>query len=159
MKMDYSEKLNLKELSYALEGLENKNIDDNIKLSTHKFVEYILKFNKSKIETYKVIKDNIIEKDKDKIDTNEIILLENKISKLKIKNKEIKEQMKVLNNKLIDFEEIYNKKDKTICELNKKISSYIKENIDMSNKLKNKKSKENIPFKKIDELQSLKQTC
>jgi len=52
MKMDFSERQNLKELCYALEGLECKNnSDDNLKVSTLKFIDYVKQFSKSFTES------------------------------------------------------------------------------------------------------------
>lgn len=157
MKMDYSEKQNLKELSYAIEGLECKSSsDDSLKVSSNKLVEYIMRFKKTSVDSYKPKKEDYGNKENDPIEENEKKLLENKLSKEKMKNIELRDKLKASNSKSDSQITTLEKKEKQISDLSKQVSSVMKENLNLSEKIRKGKSNENIPFKQIDELQSLK---
>lgn len=98
----------------------------------------------------------ILEQPELPLEENEKKLLENKLSKEKMKTIELRDKLKILSSKQTESEAQLEKKEKQIAELSKQVGSLMKETLTQSEKLRKGKNKENIPFKQIDELQELK---
>lgn len=126
-------------------------------MGTNKFIEYVNRFKKITTDaTYKVKKESIIIDSEDPINENDKKIIENKLSKEKMKNIELKDKIKFASLKQGELEGLLEKKEKQISDLNKQVSSLMKENLTTTEKLRKGKNKESIPFKQIDELQTLK---
>jgi len=92
----------------------------------------------------------------DPIEENEKKVLENKLSKEKIKNIELRDKLKNLNVKVETLESSLEKKEKSLNDLNKQVASLMKDNLQQSEKLRKGRKEVSIPFSQLDELQNLK---
>jgi len=92
------------------------------------------------------------------MEENDKKLLENKLSKEKMKNIELREKLKIATTKIAEHETVFEKKEKQLTDLSKQVSSLMKETLTQSEKLRKGKNKDSIPFKKIEDLQEMKST-
>jgi len=97
-----------------------------------------------------------VEQTEQPLEENDKKLLENKLSKEKLKNIELRDKLKIATNKIAEYDTVVEKKEKQLADLSKQVSSLMKETLTQSEKLRKGKNKDSIPFKKIEDLQEMK---
>jgi len=97
-----------------------------------------------------------VEQTEQPLEENDKKLLENKLSKEKLKNIELRDKLKNAANKIAEHDTVVEKKEKQLADLSKQVSSLMKETLTQSEKLRKGKNKDSIPFKKIEDLQEMK---
>jgi predicted RNase H-like nuclease (RuvC/YqgF family) len=97
-----------------------------------------------------------VEQTEQPLEENDKKLLENKLSKEKLKNIELRDKLKIATNKIAEYDTDVEKKEKQLADLSRQISSLMKETLTQSEKLRKGKNKDSIPFKKIEDLQEMK---